>query len=324
MGLKGRGHCRGERAPAGGLARAGPCPRWERVRLSGCPGRGLPADCGGREPGFSGSQPAHPAQPRPVPGTASIPVLWPGWLAVTEGPAGRKVGGSRSAPPSLLTWAVQEAEGRDSWGQGLKGHMGVGEPPPTAQPVGEAQLLVAQVSARTPPPDAAEMALPSCRLLPGPWSPGQGSWAVGACGGRPTQGSARPGTRPRPGTWRVRVGVRGPHHVTPLGTRAGWWRPSHRPQPPCPCAPGAGSVPSGWPWAGGSPGRAVALSLSKNKFPWRCRHGSGTADVTPARRPLGSGKGPWGPGRGLEGLGASDGCVPVRPVLGPGRGGAAW
>lgn len=78
-------------------------------------------------------------------------------------------------PLPLLVWAVGP----------------IGTSPPSA--VGEAQLpLVAQGSGFStghPPPDAAEMAVPSCRLLPGLLEPqAREAGEAGPGEGCPTQG----------------------------------------------------------------------------------------------------------------------------------------
>lgn len=78
-----------------------------------------------------------------------------------------------SAPPSHWCGLCRKLRGRTPEDRG--------QPPPALSgSVGEAQLLPVApgsgFSAGHPPPDAAEMAVPSCRLLPGFWSCRLGRW----------------------------------------------------------------------------------------------------------------------------------------------------
>lgn len=198
-----------------------------------------------------------------------------GWRAGGRGPLAHP-------PPSV--WAVWE----DGAGAGRPGTEAVGEPPLLGLPpgpVGEAQLLPglrAQVTAQDnppPPPDAAEMAVPSCRLLPAPLEPqARKAGEVGPGEGCPTQGWEQTlGTLALPGGWPVTAPPRprSPHVACKADPA---WRhvartlcwgldggaPSHSLGFPCPAPAQLAAVPPGCRGPGGSPGRAVPLLLYKN------------------------------------------------------------
>lgn len=193
MGLKIWGHSRGERAPGewpgpgqvhvlgskqplGAVScGAGACPLAGMVGVSlGTLGRRSV----GTDHSGTGHQPCTPwfgtlcrAHPRRR-------ASGPRWLASDWAAELGRDGRSLPCHPPLA-WAVQAARGQDSWGQRPEGQRGPASPtalPPRGQGPAAAGGSQLRFQCRTPPPDAAEMAVPSCRLLPA-----SGAWGGGRC-----------------------------------------------------------------------------------------------------------------------------------------------
>lgn len=171
--------------------------------------------------------------------------------------------------------------------------------PSSPQPVGEAQLLWwpwAQVSVQ----DTPHRMLRRWPCLPAASSPGSCSPRPGESGrwgplrAPPPGLTACPRTRPcliSPVTWRVLVGCAAQIHRDP--SVSGVWVV----EPPLTASASPSLCPVGRPVSpldglglGGSPGRAVAPSLYKNKFTRRCRPGCHSLPAGP----LSSRKGPLG------------------------------